>query len=132
MHSLVCAYCHVEYFFAGDGKYLIFPWKYGTTIEAIDKFYEKNQFVDWKYADSGADQALLAKARTLHRKAQLRWDFIAAENSMGFHNPGEALRILASATDLARQAQVKAILAVWMMYSPAQASPSRKSISPCP
>ena len=40
------------------------------------------------------------------------WHFIAAENSMGFHNPGEALRILASATDLARQAQVKAVLAV--------------------
>jgi nitrite reductase (cytochrome c-552) len=30
---------------------------------------------------------------------------------MGFHNPEEALRILASATDLARQAQLKAIQA---------------------
>jgi nitrite reductase (cytochrome c-552) len=48
----------------------------------------------------------------LHRWAQLRWDFIAAENSMGFHNPEEALRILASATDLARQAPIKAMLAV--------------------
>jgi len=28
---------------------------------------------------------------------------------MGFHNPDEALRILAVATDLARQAQLKAI-----------------------
>ena len=31
---------------------------------------------------------------------------------MGFHNPEEALRILAAATDLARQAQLKAVLAV--------------------
>jgi nitrite reductase (cytochrome c-552) len=60
---------------------------------------------------SGVDAGLLSEARDLHREAQLRWDFIAAENSMGFHNPEEALRILAAATDLARQAQLKAILA---------------------
>ena len=53
----------------------------------------------------------LAEARNLHREAQLRWDFVAAENSMGFHNPEEALRILAKATDLARQAELKAVLA---------------------
>jgi nitrite reductase (cytochrome c-552) len=54
------------------------------------------------------ERNLLEEARLLHREAQLRWDFIAAENSMGFHNPEEALRILAMATDLARQAQFKA------------------------
>ena len=57
------------------------------------------------------DAKLLDEARNLHREAQLRWDFIAAENSMGFHNPEEALRILADATDLARQAQLAAELA---------------------
>ena len=59
----------------------------------------------------GVDADLLAEARDLHREAQLRWDFVAAENSMGFHNPEEALRILADATDLARQAQLKAVQA---------------------
>ena len=54
---------------------------------------------------------LLEEARQLHRQAQLRWDFVAAENSMGFHNPEEALRILAAATDLARQAELKAVQA---------------------
>jgi nitrite reductase (cytochrome c-552) len=34
---------------------------------------------------------------------------VAAENSMGFHNPEEVLRILANATNLARQAQISAI-----------------------
>jgi nitrite reductase (cytochrome c-552) len=57
---------------------------------------------------STADAQLLDEARQLHRDAQMMWDFIAAENSMGFHNPEEALRILAKATDLARQAQIKA------------------------
>ena len=60
---------------------------------------------------SRVDAGLLDEARNLHREAQLRWDFIAAENSMGFHNPEEALRILAAATDLARQAQLKAVQA---------------------
>ena len=57
------------------------------------------------------DADKLAEARLLHRSAQLRWDFIAAENSMGFHNPEETLRILADATNLARQAQLKAFQA---------------------
>jgi nitrite reductase (cytochrome c-552) len=48
----------------------------------------------------------------LHREAQLRWDFVAAENSMGFHNPEYALKTLAKATNLARQAQIKAVEAL--------------------
>ena len=31
MRSLVCAQCHVEYYFKGDGKYLTFPWDKGFT-----------------------------------------------------------------------------------------------------
>jgi nitrite reductase (cytochrome c-552) len=62
-------------------------------------------------AQTDVNESLLANARDLHRQAQMRWDFIAAENSMGFHNPEEALRTLATATDLAYQAQIKAMLA---------------------
>ena len=43
------------------------------------------------------------------RKAQWRLDYIAAENSMGFHAPQEAARILGHAADLARQGQVAAL-----------------------
>ena len=216
MRTVVCANCHVEYYFQGDGKYLVFPWKNGTTVDAMEKYYDEIKFSDWKMPDAGTDmikmqhpdyemftagsthfkagvacadchmpytrdasakysshdvkspllepsrtcgachtdvnyvvdrvsviqkqvndtmlasedaildavaaitkaaantnanQALLTEARTLHRHAQLRWDYIAAENSMGFHNPEEALRILATATDYARQAQIKAIQA---------------------
>jgi nitrite reductase (cytochrome c-552) len=216
MRSVVCANCHVEYYFQGDGKLLVFPWSNGTRIEDISSYYADLAFKDWdhklagtatikmqhpeyefftagsthfeagvacadchmpytrdgaaKYsthnvqspllnaeracgachtdvtyvtqrvgviqgqvratmdltedalvaaidliaaaaAEPGVDAALLAEARNHHREAQLRWDFIAAENSMGFHNPEEALRILAAATDLAYQAQLKAIAA---------------------
>ncbi|BAJ64932.1 MULTISPECIES: ammonia-forming cytochrome c nitrite reductase subunit c552 [Anaerolinea] len=217
MRSLVCANCHVEYYFTKEGNYLTFPWEKGTNVEAMEAYYNEIGFFDWKHADSGAnmikmqhpdyemytansthykagvacadchmpymrdgaakfsshnvksplldparscgtchtdvnyvvervniiqknvydtmqntekalvsainaiktasenpnaDQSKLEEARKLHRAAQLRWDYVAAENSMGFHNPTEALRILAAATDLARQAELTALQAV--------------------
>lgn len=214
MRTVVCANCHVEYYFKGDGKYLTFPWEKGTNIDQIAEYYTEEGFKDWDHKQSGApmikmqhpeyeiftagsthyeagvscadchmpytrdgaakfsthdvhsplldaekacgqchtdvtyvtnrvsiiqnqvnqtmvateeaivaaiqaieaaaaqenvETALLDEARQLHRQAQLRWDFVAAENSMGFHNPEEVLRILAAATDMARQAQLKSI-----------------------
>jgi nitrite reductase (cytochrome c-552) len=47
-------------------------------------------------------------AAALHKKAQWRLDFVAAENSMGFHAPQEMARILAEAIDFARQGQAEA------------------------
>ncbi|CAG0967728.1 MAG: ammonia-forming cytochrome c nitrite reductase subunit c552 [Candidatus Methanoperedens sp.] len=216
MRTVVCANCHVEYYFAGEGKYLTFPWKNGTKIENIATYYDDIGFKDWLHnitdapmikmqhpdyemytansthytagvacadchmpyiregaakfsthdvkspllnanvacgachrdvdyvsarvaviqsqvretmnttedalieaitaikaasAQSNMNTTALEEARRLHREAQLRWDFINAENSMGFHNPEEALRILAASTDLARQAQLKAVQA---------------------
>ena len=45
----------------------------------------------------------------LQRAAQWRLDFIAAENSMGFHAPQEMARVLGESIDLSRQAQVLAV-----------------------
>jgi nitrite reductase (cytochrome c-552) len=56
----------------------------------------------------GASPASLTPVLELQRKAQWRLDFVAAENSMGFHAPAEAARILAESIDYARQAQVQA------------------------
>lgn len=213
MRSLVCANCHVEYYFKGEGKYLTFPWENGTRIDQIIAYYEAEGFKDWTYpgtdtpmlkaqhpeyefytaasthynagvscADchmpyvrdgamkfsshdvkspllepelacgqchtdvtfvvervnviqdtifaakittedaiidaihtiqmaatvADVDPLQLEEARQLHRRAQFMWDFVSAENSMGFHNPVYALSILTEATDLARQAQMKA------------------------
>jgi nitrite reductase (cytochrome c-552) len=58
---------------------------------------------------AGASDAQLAASLELQRKAQWRLDFIAAENSMGFHAPQEAARVLAEAADYARQGQVAAL-----------------------
>jgi len=58
---------------------------------------------------AGAGDEALKPARDKHRQAQWRLDFIAAENSMGFHAPQESARILAEAIDLARQGEVEAV-----------------------
>ncbi|MEE9367414.1 MAG: ammonia-forming cytochrome c nitrite reductase subunit c552 [Pontiella sp.] len=58
---------------------------------------------------AGATEEQLAPALEFQRKAQWRLDYIAAENSMGFHAPQEAARILAEAADYARQGQVEAL-----------------------
>lgn len=54
MRSLVCAQCHVEYYFKGDGKYLTFPWDKGMTVEAMESYYDSVKFSDWTHALSRA------------------------------------------------------------------------------
>ncbi|NJM94563.1 MAG: ammonia-forming cytochrome c nitrite reductase subunit c552, partial [Cytophagales bacterium] len=54
MRSLVCAQCHVEYYFKGDDKYLTFPWDKGFGMEEMEKYYDEYQFADWTHALSKA------------------------------------------------------------------------------
>ncbi|RDU57528.1 ammonia-forming cytochrome c nitrite reductase subunit c552 [Helicobacter sp. MIT 99-5507] len=48
---------------------------------------------------------ILKEPLELHRKGQMRGDFVGAENSTGFHNPREASRMLLQAVEMARQGQ---------------------------
>ncbi len=66
---------------------------------------------------AGATDAQLAAARDWQRRAQWRLDFVAAENSMGFHAPQEAARLLGEAADMARLGQVAALQ--WQQPAPA-------------
>ena len=56
---------------------------------------------------AGAGDEELAGVRKMVRGAQLRWDYVAANNGMGFHSPQECMRILAAAIDLAGQCRVE-------------------------
>lgn len=60
----------------------------------------------------GVPDDKLAEARRLHRRAFIRWDFVSAENSMGFHSPQESARLLGDAIDFARQAELSAYKAM--------------------
>jgi nitrite reductase (cytochrome c-552) len=56
---------------------------------------------------AGAKDDELGGVRKLVRHAQLRWDYVAANNGMGFHSPQECMRILAASIDLAGQCRVE-------------------------
>ena len=58
---------------------------------------------------AGMKDAQLQAARELQRSAQWRVDFVSSENSMGFHAPQEAARILGEAIDLARKGQLETL-----------------------
>lgn len=210
MRSYVCGQCHVEYYFEGAEKRLVYPWSRGLRVEDILAYYEAADFYDWTHAETGArvlkaqhpefelwnqgiharsgvacadchmpykrvgalkisdhhvrspllninracqtchrvseeelksraetiqgrtfalrnsamdalvdlindikmageagrNDAGLTAARTFHRKAQFLLDFVEAENSMGFHAPQEAVRILGESINYSRQGQV--------------------------
>ena len=56
--------------------------------------------------DAGATDADLADAWEYQRKASFYIDYVVSENSLGFHAPGESLRILGDAADAARKGQL--------------------------
>lgn len=80
-----------------------------SLLERSDKAIVAAQDAIVKAMQSGATDDNLKNARALHRKAFIRYDMISAENSMGFHSPDEANRVLGDAIDYARQAEVAAL-----------------------
>ena len=60
MRSLVCAQCHVEYYFHDypdtpeKDQYLTFPWKYGLTLEDAEKYYDEMGYADYIHTLSKA------------------------------------------------------------------------------
>jgi nitrite reductase (cytochrome c-552) len=54
MRSYVCAQCHVEYYFKGAEKRLVYPWAKGIRVDEISAYYDEVGHRDWTHADSGA------------------------------------------------------------------------------
>ncbi len=210
MRAYVCGQCHVEYYFKGPEKRLVYPWAKGLTADDALAYYDEVGFSDWKHKETGAgvlkaqhpefemwsqgiharsgvtcadchmpytrvgglkisdhhvrspllninracqtchrweqdelkaraeqiqertyymrnmaidavvaliedikaavargvSEEKLNAARDFQRKAQFFADFVEAENSMGFHAPGEAARILADSINFSRQGQL--------------------------
>ncbi len=211
MRSLVCAQCHVEYYFKAEPKnYLTFPWQEGLAVEGMLAYCDEIGFKDYthpisktdivkaqhpdyemyttgvhayrgvscadchmpyrteggvKFSDhhvqspllnisnscavchrwsedeirqrveaiqtkvanakvqaedaivkghfdvaaamqAGATDEELAPARKLLRHAQFRWDYVSANNGMGFHSPQESMRILGDSVNGAQEARL--------------------------
>ncbi|MBN2491109.1 MAG: ammonia-forming cytochrome c nitrite reductase [Planctomycetes bacterium] len=60
MRSLVCAQCHVEYYFKGAGNYLTHPWDKGLAVEDMEAYYDAYDFSDWTH---GLSRAPMLKAQ---------------------------------------------------------------------
>lgn len=231
MRSYVCGQCHVEYYFKGPEKRLVYPWANGLKIENIVAYYDAAQFKDWVHAESGAPvlkaqhpefelwnqgiharsgvacadchmpykregavkisdhhvrspllnlnhacqtchrwpeaelkarvetiqqrtfqlrnlamdalidlindihaareangmEEQLATARDFQRRAQFYLDFIEAENSMGFHAPQEAARILGESINFSRKGQTALRGPVSPVSDMSQASDTQRS-----
>ncbi len=59
MRSLVCAQCHVEYYFNKKSPepgvpYLTLPWDNGFSAEAMEEYYDNMEFSDWTHKLSKA------------------------------------------------------------------------------
>lgn len=55
MRTYVCAQCHVEYYFKGEGKTLTFPWTKGLTVDDAIAYYDEAGFSDFTHKDTGAE-----------------------------------------------------------------------------
>jgi nitrite reductase (cytochrome c-552) len=54
MRSFVCGQCHVEYYFKGKEKRLVYPWHKGLKVENILAYYDEVGHKDWTHAISSA------------------------------------------------------------------------------
>jgi nitrite reductase (cytochrome c-552) len=54
MRAFVCGQCHVEYYFKGPEKRLVYPWSKGLNVDQIMSYYDEIGFKDWVHKDTGA------------------------------------------------------------------------------
>ncbi|MBW4055660.1 MAG: ammonia-forming cytochrome c nitrite reductase subunit c552 [Proteobacteria bacterium] len=115
---IACASCHTETpqvlrdkIFAIQDNTMIAYLKVGYATATDAKLFEMAN----KLEASGKkiDKALYAQARENYEQAFYRLIFIGAENSNGFHNPKEAMRVLNDAAKYAAStdAQLRKLLA---------------------
>lgn len=107
-----CGTCHLDIPFIRKRVEIIQTITKGLQDAAEVALVEAIEALKAIKDNPNADPRLAEEARALFRKAHMRWDFVSAENSLGFHNPQEAMRLLAESINFARQAQLKAIQAL--------------------
>jgi nitrite reductase (cytochrome c-552) len=53
MRTFVCGQCHVEYYFRGTEKRLVYPWAKGLTVDSIMAYYDSTGHADWTHTTTG-------------------------------------------------------------------------------
>ena len=105
-----CQQCHAESpdwlkerVFSIQDRTVSMMLRSGYATATVAKLFETTH----KARDAGKpiDEALYAKAKDFYEEAFYRTLFIGAENSIGFHNPTEGLRILGDSIAFATKAE---------------------------
>lgn len=84
----------------------------------------------WEGAKSPDYDRLMAEAREINRKGQLFWDYVSAENSVGFHNPTKALDTLMTSMECSQKAVELAEAATNYGISPIMARDIKELVPP--
>ncbi len=110
MNFIACAQCHTEsadwikkQLFTIQERTASMLNRAGYAVATVARLFEivhENQAKGAKI-----DQMLYNRAKESYMQGALRLNFISAENSMGFHNPTEAARILADSAAYANRAE---------------------------
>lgn len=53
MRSLVCAQCHVSYYFQPETKIVTFPWDKGLKADEMLSYFDEKGFSEWTHPDAG-------------------------------------------------------------------------------
>ena len=54
MRTYVCGQCHVEYYFKGEDKRLVYPWHKGLQVDDMYAYYQEEDFADWTHGETKA------------------------------------------------------------------------------
>lgn len=54
MRWFVCGQRHVEHYFKGPEKRLVYPWQKGLAVENITAYYDEVGHEDWQHAETRA------------------------------------------------------------------------------
>ncbi|MBS3909456.1 MAG: ammonia-forming cytochrome c nitrite reductase subunit c552 [Actinobacteria bacterium] len=81
---------------------------FNLLLEAQAASNDAHKAVQKALSVRGADEKLIKDAQVLVVRGQWRWDYVAAENSTGFHNPVLLIETLGKSIDQSRQAQILA------------------------
>ncbi|OQY97217.1 MAG: hypothetical protein B6D41_04015 [Chloroflexi bacterium UTCFX4] len=103
MRTLVCAQCHVEYYFKGENKLLTLPWSQGTTVDAIEKHYAEYAF------DEALKQRIVDIQTTTAGLLRRSEDALGAamDAILAAQNAGATDEQLVSPRDFIRKAQLR-------------------------
>jgi len=90
MRAFVCGQCHVEYYFKGPGKRLVYPWSKGLKVENMLEYYDEVGHKDWTHAESGADvlKAQHPEFETWNQGIHARSGVACADCHMPYHRQG--------------------------------------------